>query len=299
MDGGNIGYADCFSAIIWQPLVTKAEETIPVEEFVPAEESVPVEEPGETVPLEGIKLNKTGLVMKSGDQRSLTAQLLPEDTTEQPEIIWNSDDTEVAVVKGNGNEAIITAAEGGGGTAVITASTGDFSAECLVLVTVREPLLESIIFMQNSSGSNRYELTEGVPGSNEYTLRIPENTNVLYARPQLRDDVMGTITARFMDLNTGQETAVEMPVDESTSLTNNTTGRIINAYDTEPKELVLEVTADDWTEIYQVHIVRGTYLGDFSLTDDKGEEIPYTPDFKKTVYEYAVHVPSDCRADQD
>lgn len=77
MDGGNIGYADCFSAIIWQPLVTKAEETIPVEEFVPAEESVPVEEPGETVPLEGIKLNKTGLVMKSGDQRSLTAQLLP------------------------------------------------------------------------------------------------------------------------------------------------------------------------------------------------------------------------------
>lgn len=237
--------------------------------------------------------------MKSGDQRSLTAQLLPEDTTEQPEIIWNSDDTEVAVVEGNGNEAIITAAEGGGGTAVITASAGDFSAECLVLVTVREPLLESIIFMQNSSGSNRYELTEGVPGSNEYTLRIPENTNVLYARPQLRDDVMGTITARFMDLNTGQETAVEMPVDESTSLTNNTTGRIINAYDTEPKELVLEVTADDWTEIYQVHIVRGTYLGDFSLTDDKGEEIPYTPDFKKTVYEYAVHVPSTARADQD
>ena len=289
---GILAMLTAFSAIIWQPLVTKAEETIPVEEFVPAEESVPVEEPGETVPLEGIKLNKTGLVMKSGDQRSLTAQLLPEDTTEQPEIIWNSDDTEVAVVEGNGNEAIITAAEGGGGTAVITASAGDFSAECLVLVTVREPLLESIIFMQNSSGSNRYELTEGVPGSNEYTLRISENTNVLYARPQLRDDVMGTITARFMDLNTGQETAVEMPVDESTSLTNNTTGRIINAYDTEPKELVLEVTADDWTEIYQVHIVRGTYLGDFSLTDDKGEEIPYTPDFKKTVYEYAVHVPS-------
>ena len=148
---GILAILTAFSAVVWQPLNTKAEEAVPVEA------PVPVEEPGETsVPLEGIELNKSGLVMKTGDQKSLTARLLPENTTEQPEIIWSSDDSEVAVVEGNGNEAIVTAAEGGGGTAVITATAGDFSAECLVLVTVREPLLESIIFMQNSSGSNRY-----------------------------------------------------------------------------------------------------------------------------------------------
>ena len=82
---------------------------------------------------------------------------------------------------------------------------------------------------------------------------------------------MGTITARFTDVNTGEEVDVDMPVDESTSLSSTTTGQIIKAYDTEPRELVLEVEAEGHTEIYQVHIVRGTYLGSFSLTDDTGE----------------------------
>ena len=274
---GFLAILTAFSAFFWQPMDIHAEET---DLF------------GETILLEGIELNRTSLVMKTGEQASLRANLFPENTTEQPEMIWSSDDPEVVEVAGSGNEAVVTAPDGAGGTAVITVTAGGFSAACRVLVTVQEPMLESIIFMQNSSGSNRYELTEGVPGSNEYTLRIPESTNVLYARPQLRDDVMGTITARFTDVNTGEEVDVDMPVDESTSLSSTTTGQIIKAYDTEPRELVLEVEAEGHTEIYQVHIVRGTYLGSFSLTDDTGEEVSYTPAFKKTVYEYSVHVPS-------
>ena len=249
---------------------------------------------GETVVLEGIALNKTSLVMKTGEQKSLTARFLPENTTEQPEIVWSSDDTEVAEVTGDGLTAVVTAPDGAGGTAVITASAGGFTAKCPVLVTVQDSMLESVLFMQNSSGSNRYELTEGTPGSREYTLRIPENTNVVYVRPQLRDDISETasITAKFADVNTGGEVSVNLPVDESTSLSSSTTGRLIKAYNTEPRELLIEVQDGERTEVYQIHVVRGSYLGSFTLTDDTGENLSYSPEFKKSIYEYSIHVPS-------
>mgnify|MGYP000164051687 CR=1 FL=1 len=67
--------------------------------------------------------------------------------------------------------ATVTAPEGEGGTAVITVKVGTYTATCRVLVTVQEPMLESMVFMQNSSGSNRYELTEATEGVREYTLR--------------------------------------------------------------------------------------------------------------------------------
>ena len=38
----------------------------------------------ETVLLEGIRLNTTSLIMKTGEQKTLMATLLPENTTEQP-----------------------------------------------------------------------------------------------------------------------------------------------------------------------------------------------------------------------
>ena len=91
----------------------------------------------------------------------------------------------------------MTAPEGEGGTAVITVKVGTYTATCRVLVTVQEPMLESMVFMQNSSGSNRYELTEATEGVREYTLRVPESTNVVFVRPQLADDAQNAqITAR-------------------------------------------------------------------------------------------------------
>lgn len=242
---------------------------------------------------EGIALNKSSLIMKTGEQRTLTASLIPENTTEQPKLTWSSDDLSVAQVEGNGLEAVVTAPEGAGGTATITVTGGGFTASCPVLVTVQDPMLESILFMQNSSGSNRYELTEGTPGSREFTLRIPENTNVVYVRPQLRDDIFNTavITARFIDVNSGEEVSLDLPVDETMSLTS-TAGRIIKAYDATPRELILEVKDQDRMETYQIHIVRGSYLGGFTLTDDKGMAVAYTPEFKKSTLAYSVHVPS-------
>ena len=51
-------------------------------------------------------------------------------------------------------------------------------------------MLEGIIFMPTSTGQTRYELTETEPESREYTLRIPESMATVYARAQLRDDVV-------------------------------------------------------------------------------------------------------------
>lgn len=245
------------------------------------------------VVMEGIRLSNTSLVMKTGETKTLTVSFLPENTTEQPEVIWSSDDEDVVQVTGDGKTATVTAPEGEGGTAVITVKVGTYTATCRVLVTVQEPMLESMVFMQNSSGSNRYELTEATEGVREYTLRVPESTNVVFVRPQLRDDAQNAqITARFTDVTSGQEVAVDLPSDEVTSLTSASTGRLLKAYNIEPKDLVIEVKDGDYQEDYHIQVVRGTYLGGFTLTDDEGTNLTYTPAFDKRTFQYSLHVPS-------
>lgn len=71
------------------------------------------------VVMEGIRLSKTSLVMKTGESKTLTVSFLPENTTEQPDVIWSSDDTDVVQVTQDGKTATVTAPEGEGGTAVI------------------------------------------------------------------------------------------------------------------------------------------------------------------------------------
>lgn len=245
------------------------------------------------VVMEGIRLSKTSLVMKTGESKTLTVSFLPENTTEQPDVIWSSDDTDVVQVTQDGKTATVTAPEGEGGTAVITVKVGTYTATCRVLVTVQEPMLESMVFMQNSSGSNRYELTEATEGVREYTLRVPESTNVVFVRPQLRDDAQNAqITARFTDVTSGQEVAVNLPSDEVTSLTSASTGRLLKAYNIEPKDLVIEVKDGENQENYHIQVVRGTYLGGFTLTDDEGTKLAYTPAFDKRTFQYSLHVSS-------
>ena len=84
---------------------------------------------------------------------------------------------------------------------------------------------------------------------------------------------------------------MDLPTDEVTSLTSSA-GRLLKAYNIQPVELTLEVTEGSYTEVHKIHVVRGTYLGSLQITDDEGGEVAYTPTFKKTVYEYSVHVPS-------
>ena len=73
----------------------------------------------------------TDLSLIKGNEHQLTAQVLPEDTTEDKTVTWSSSDESVAKVDETGK---VTAVEGG--SAIITAQTGKHSAQCAVTVTV-------------------------------------------------------------------------------------------------------------------------------------------------------------------
>jgi uncharacterized protein YjdB len=85
------------------------------------------------VSISGIKLDKTNATIKKGETDTLSAVVLPEDTTEDKTVAWSSSNEKVAAVDKDGK---ITAVDGG--TAVITAkaANGKFTAQCQVTVIV-------------------------------------------------------------------------------------------------------------------------------------------------------------------
>ncbi len=87
------------------------------------------------VPLEGIEINEENVTLKRGvegeSEYTLTAKLLPEDTTDKLEITWISSNENIVTV----NNGKITAVSGG--TAQITAVAGEFTSKpCNVKVEV-------------------------------------------------------------------------------------------------------------------------------------------------------------------
>ena len=257
------------------------------------EQSADQEESAEAA-LEGIRLEQTSLVMKTGEKKTLTASLLPAGTEAVSEITWTSSDEDIVTVEGNGTEAVLTAPKGVGGTAEVTASAGEFQAVCQILVILQEPMLEGIIFMPSSTGQNRYELTETEAESREYILRIPESVAAVYARAQLRDDVSdeAVITAYYENYKTGEQVSLELPADETRCLTSDNPGRLLKAYDLEPKDLTIQVDYKGEQEIHHIKVVRGTYVGSLTVRNERSETLTYTPAFTKTTFQYSVHVPA-------
>ena len=80
-----------FSAVFSLPqgvAAAEPEHTNSVEQTA----STAADEGGGPVLLEGISMDRTVLLMETGGKASLTASLIPEDTTEELEILWESDD---------------------------------------------------------------------------------------------------------------------------------------------------------------------------------------------------------------
>ena len=140
-----------------------------------------------------VRLNKSTETLKEGDTTTLTATVLPENTTDSKSVSWRSSNSEVATVDANGT---VTAKRAG--TAVITAtSTNGKSAGCTVTVSKKEiPITE--ISLDKSSAT----LTEGETTTLVATV-LPENTtygksvkwsssNVAVATV----DLMGKVTAK-------------------------------------------------------------------------------------------------------
>ncbi len=90
----------------------------------------------EPIAAESVVLSQIEITMRIGQSGTLTATVLPDDTTDKT-VMWESSDTGVADVDSNG---IVTAYAIG--TATITATCGDASATCIVTV---EPILAELL----------------------------------------------------------------------------------------------------------------------------------------------------------
>ena len=145
------------------------------------------------IPITEISLDKSSATLTEGETTTLTATVLPENTTDSKSVSWSSSNSEVATVDANGT---VTAKRAG--TAVITAtSTNGKSAGCTVTVSRKEiPITE--ISLDKSSAT----LTEGETTTLVATV-LPENTtygksvkwsssNVAVATV----DIMGKVTAK-------------------------------------------------------------------------------------------------------
>ena len=118
------------------------------------------------IPITEVRLNKSTETLTEGETTTLTATVLPENTTDSKSVSWRSSNSEVATVDAKGT---VTAKRAG--TAVITAtSTNGKTAGCTVTVSKKEiPIIE--ISLDKSSAT----LTEGETTTIVATV-LPENT---------------------------------------------------------------------------------------------------------------------------
>ena len=92
------------------------------------------------IPIEELNLSHESLQLKVGEDATVTATVLPEDTTYNT-VTWSSSDDGVATVDSDGTVHAVAPGE-----AVITASCGDISASCQVYVEsgIESVLVESL-----------------------------------------------------------------------------------------------------------------------------------------------------------
>lgn len=93
-----------------------------------------IQKPKADIPIEEIRLNVNELELKEGESAALTAQVLPENTTEDKTVVWSSSDEKIVTVDEEGMVAALKEGE-----AVITAKAGQMEARCAVTVKKAEP----------------------------------------------------------------------------------------------------------------------------------------------------------------
>jgi uncharacterized protein YjdB len=85
-----------------------------------------------TVPVTGIKIDKSEAAVIAGENLKLTATIIPEEATNK-KVTWVSSNPEAAIVD---NSGLVTALKGGNTVITATAEDGGHMAECMVTVIV-------------------------------------------------------------------------------------------------------------------------------------------------------------------
>lgn len=89
-----------------------------------------------------LTLNKNITTIEKGETETLTATILPENTTDDTSVVWTVDNEDIISVDENGTVTAIAP-----GTAIVTAKSGDLEDTCTVTVT---STLKSIILNKNN-----------------------------------------------------------------------------------------------------------------------------------------------------
>lgn len=170
-----------------------------------------------TVPLQEIVLSKESVELTKGKSVTVTAGILPEDTTDEVTLKWSSSDEKVATVaqnEENDKSVVITAVNAG--TAVITVSAGDVTAECQVKVTIPATdveLSESTVQLLESDDSVNVTISiTPMNTTDEVSYKIDD--------PELLDCDLGDRVLTIKSLGTLGSTQIHITVGDKTAVLN-------------------------------------------------------------------------------
>jgi hypothetical protein len=108
-----------------------------------------------SVPVSGVRINKTSATLKVGETIDLTATVLPADASD-PSVSWKSSDPSVATVSSSGKVSAVAA---GTATITVTTSDGGYTAKCTVTVEER-PAQSAADFQDVSAGAYYYDAVQ-------------------------------------------------------------------------------------------------------------------------------------------
>ncbi len=207
------------------------------------------------VPVTGITLDKTELVIGTGNTDILTATIEPENATNK-DITWTSSDEQIATV----DNGTITAIKSG--TVTITATAGDKSTTCSV-ITGNRPEIGKI-----------YNDTTELIDKNGKTFYIPGGFKI---HSDTTDDVNTGIV-----ITDGTSEFVWIPVDNITSMAKTTSGTDANGninyqgklYDFSASGYTEMTNYGQGTESYrEPSILEDTTDGDKSEAERRGYDL--------------------------
>ncbi|MBQ0093198.1 MAG: Ig-like domain-containing protein [Bacteroidales bacterium] len=96
---------------------------------------------GTLVPITGLSIDKTSLILGKGETESLTAIFYPDDATSK-KITWSSDNESIATIDQEGK---VTAVKEGSATITVTTMDGGYKATCSVTVKSAGPVVPEAV----------------------------------------------------------------------------------------------------------------------------------------------------------